>query len=195
MQASIYADVIGSRQLDDPAALEPVLGDAVRRLNHLFAPSLATPFAVAFDDALLGTLSDPVQAPLCVSVVRELLAPLMVRVGVAFDGLGEDAFTIAWHEDRLVHFSGTGEAGDLLLNAFWRLLDPFVRGRSEQEWAAVGAMRRNATRAAAAKELAISDRTLAARLVAGHWRTIEDADATVAAYLALLQTDDGPDDD
>jgi hypothetical protein len=185
MQASIYADVIGSRRLDDPTTLLPTLGETVRRLNHLFAPSIATPFAVAYDDAILGALADPVQAPLCLSVMRELLAPLMVRVGVALDGSGEDAFTIAWHEDRLVHYSGMGEAGDLLLNALWRLLDPLLRQRTPAQWQAAAAVRRHETRGAAAAELGITERALAGRLEAGHWRTIEDVDATVAAYLAI----------
>jgi len=189
MQASIYADVIGSRRLDDPAALLPALGETVRRLNHLFAPSIDTPFVVAYDDAIMGALADPVQAPLCLSVMRELLAPLMVRVGVAVDGSGEDAFTIAWHEDSLVHYSGMGEAADLLLNAFWRLLDPLLRARTPAQWEAAAAVRRHDTRVAAAKNLGISERALAGRLEAGHWRAIEDADATVAAYLAIALGD------
>ena len=118
MHAGIYADVIGSRQLDNPDTLLPALGEAVRQLNKLFLPSIAAPFEVAYDDALHGALTDPVQAPLCVSVMRELLAPLQVRVGVAVEGSAEDAFVAAWHEDRLVYYSGSGAAGDLLLNAY-----------------------------------------------------------------------------
>jgi hypothetical protein len=187
--AGIYADVIGSRQLDNPETLLPALGEAVRQLNKLFGPSIHAPFAVAYDDALLGALTDAAQAPLCVSVMRELLAPLQVRVGVAVEGSAEDAFVAAWHEDRLVHYSGAGMAGDLLLNAYCGLIEPLVRGRSDTEWQAVRTMRGHETRAAAAGELGITVSDLADLLEAGHWREVEDSDATIAAYLALAPAD------
>ena len=189
MHAGIYADVIGSRQLDNPETLLPTLGEAVRRLNKLFAPSLAAPFEVAYDDALHGALTDPVQAPLCVSVMRELLAPLQVRVGVAVEGSAEDAFVAAWHEDRLVYYSGSGAAGDLLLNAYSGLVEPLVRGRSDAEWQAVRTVRGHETRSAAASELGIDAHRLADLLSAAHWQEVEDADATIAAYFALTLTD------
>ena len=147
--------MIGSRQLDNPETLLPALDEAVAALNELFAPAIAAPFLVVYDDALHGALTDAVQAPLCVSVLRELLAPLQVRVGVALDGSAEDAFVAAWHEDRLVHYSGTGVAGDLLLNAFCAMVDPLVRARYDAEWQAVRTVRRHETRAAAAGELGI----------------------------------------
>ena len=189
MQGRIYADVIGSKQLENPEALTPALGETVRRLNQIFAPALAAPFEVAYDDALYGALTDAVQAPLCVSVLRELLAPLQVRVGVALDGSAEDAFVAAWHADHLVHYSGTGEAGDLLLNAFCALIDPLVRARSDAEWEAVRTVRRHETRAAAATELGIDQPALGELLDAAHWRQAEDADATIAAYLAIVLDD------
>jgi hypothetical protein len=189
MPGRIYADVIGSKQLEVPEALLPALGDTVRRLNQLFAPGIATPFVVAYDDALHGALTDAVQAPLCVSVLRELLAPLQVRVGVAVEGSAEDAFVAAWHADRLVHYSGTGEAGDLLLNAFCGLVDPLVRARGDAEWEAVRTVRRHETRVAAAAELKIGVRELGELLDAAHWQQVEDADATIAAYLAIALGD------
>ncbi|MGZ4200005.1 MAG: hypothetical protein ACXVP1_07450 [Thermoleophilia bacterium] len=189
MHGRIYADVIGSKQLEKPETLLPALGDTVRHVNQLFAPGIAAPFVVAYDDALHGALTDAVQAPLCVSVLRELLAPLQVRVGVAVTGSAEDAFVAAWHADRLVHYSGTGEAGDLLLNAFCALLDPLVRGRSEAEWEAVRTVRRHETRAAAAAELGIGVSELGELLRVAHWQQVEDADATVAAYLAIALDD------
>ena len=191
MPVQIYADVIGSRQLARPETLAPALGEAVAALNGLFAPAIAAPFLVVDDDALQGALTDAVQAPLCVSVLREVLAPLHVRVGVALDGSAEDVFVAAWHEDRLVRYRGTGAAGDLLLNAFCAMVDPLVRARGEAEWRAVRTVRRHETRAAAAGELEIGMDELTELLDAGHWRQVEDADAAIAAYLALaLGADD-----
>jgi len=186
MQSEIYADVIGSRGLDEPETLAPTLEHAVAELNGLFAPALATPFAVVHTDAVQGALADAVQTPLCVSVLRELVAPLQVRVGVALDGAAEEAFVAAWHADRLVLYRGVDSAGDLLLNAYCAMVEPLVRTRGASEWEAVRTARRHATPAAAAAELGVGADELERRLQAGHWREVEDADATVAAYLALV---------
>jgi hypothetical protein len=188
MHAAIHADVIGSRRLAEPQTLAPALERTVRELNATFAPGLVQTFAVVDDDALAGIVADAVQAPLCVSVLRELLAPLQARVGVALDGEAEAAFVAAWRADRLVHYRGCGAAGDLLLNAFYGLVEPLVRARDAAEWDAVRTVRRHATRATAAERLGIGAGELAVRLATAHWREVEDADAVVAAYLALALT-------
>ncbi len=185
MRAAIHADVIGSRQLDDPEALQRALGEGVARLNELFAPGLAAPFAVVEIDAVEGALADAAQAPLCVSVLRELVAPLQVRVGVALDGAAEEAFVAAWQADRLVHYRGTGMAGDLLLNAYCALVEPLVRARSDAQWRALRTVRGHPDPAAAAAELGIGPDDLEELLAAAQWRAVEDADATIAAYLAI----------
>ncbi|HUK76116.1 MAG TPA: hypothetical protein VL117_00790 [Thermoleophilia bacterium] len=186
MQSEIHADVIGSRGLEKPETLAPTLEHAVAELNALFAPALAMPFAVVETDAVRGALADAVQAPLCVSVLRELVAPLQVRVGVAADGAAEEAFVAAWHADRLVLYRGVDVAGDLLLNAYCAMVEPLVRARTAAEWDAIRTARRHPTPVAAAAELGIGVDELERRLRSGHWREVEDADATVAAYLALV---------
>jgi len=185
VHASIYADVVGSRKLNDPDGLAVTLGETARLLNQAFAPALSRPFVVEFTDELRGALSDPMQAPLCLSVMREWLAPLMVRVGVSVGEPAEDAFAIARRDDRLVHYAGIGRAGELLVNAHCRLLDPIVRRRTEKQWEAIRAMRELADRRRAAERLGITRQSLAERLKAGSWQVTEDADATIAAYLAL----------
>jgi hypothetical protein len=189
VQANIYADVIASRRVDDPEALLLALGETARALNQGFAPTLIIPFAVDFGDELRGALADPTQVPLCVSFMRESLAPHMVRVGVGVDEPAEDAFTRAKREDRLIHYAGVDTGGDLLLNAYCRLLDPLIRKRSAKQWEAIRALRECGQRKHAAAKLGITRQSLAERLKAGHWKVVEDADATIAAYLALLQAD------
>lgn len=185
MQASIFADVIGSRSLPDPDTLLPALGAAALTLNREFAPVLARPFEVDFGDELRGALADPVQSPLCVAVLREELAPLGVRVGVSLgDAHPEDAFNRAKREDRLVCYEGAGEAADLLVNALCRFVDPLVRKRTAKQWEAVKAMRHCGDRAAAATLLGVTRRGLGERLRAGQWHLLEEADATIAAYFA-----------
>ncbi len=162
MHGRIYADVIGSKQLEKPETLLPALGDAVRSLNQLFAPGIAAPFVVAYDDALHGALADAVQAPLCVSVLRELLAPLQVRVGRGRRGLGRR---------RLRRRLARGPSGALQRrparqatccstpSAAWSTRS--CAARSDTEWEAVRTVRRHETRSAAATEL--EDRRARAR--------------------------------
>jgi hypothetical protein len=189
MQASIYADVVGSKKLDDPDALVPVLGEAVRMLNHEFAPVVAEPFVVDFGDEIRGSIADPAETPLCVSVMRECLAPVMLRVGIGIGQSAEDAFTIAKHEDILIHYMGIGEAADLLLNAYCRLLDPVIRRRTAKQWEAIRAMRTRGDRTRAAQSLGIARQSLSDRLRAANFGLIEEADATVANYLAAIAYD------
>lgn len=185
MHAAIHADVIDSRSLAEPETLAPALERTVRELDVVFAPGLVRAFTVVQDDAITGILADAVQTPLCVSVLRELLAPLQARVGVALDGEAEEAFLAAWRADHLVHYRGIGAAGDLLLNAFCGFVEPLVRGRDAAEWDAMRTVRRHSSRETAAAHLGIGVDELALRLETGHWREVEDADAAVAAYLAL----------
>ena len=194
MQANIYADVTASRKFGDPDALLLVLGETARALNHGFAPALVKPFVVDFGDELRGALSDPTQVPLCVSFMRESLAPHMVRVGVGVNEAAEDAFTRAKREDRLIHYAGVDTGGDLLLNAYCKLLDPLIRKRSAKQWEAVRALRELGERKLAAEKLGITRQSLAERLQAGHWQVVEDADATIAAYLAMLEAGHTPAD-
>src|SRR5665648_694842 len=70
--AVIYADVSGAGDADVGRRLRP----ALERINQLFAPAVAEPFAVTDAGRVDGALADPAQAPLCISVLRESLAPL-----------------------------------------------------------------------------------------------------------------------
>jgi hypothetical protein len=186
MQASVCADVIWAPSLDDPTELVPTLGEAARLLNAAFRPALSAPFTVDYGEEMRGGLSDPVQTPLCVSLLRETLAPVLVRVGVGFDTPAHDALARARREDRLVCYEGTGDAGDLLLNAFSLFVDPLLRERTEEQWGAVAAMRACGVERAAAERLDVGEEELAATLEAAHWHEIEQADAAVAAYLSAL---------
>ena len=101
--AVIYADVSGAGDADIGRRLRP----ALERLNQLFAPAVAEPFAVAGPGRVEGALADPAQAPLCISVLRESLAPLELRVGV---GIGTD-HTIFATVNGKVRFQDKGQHG------------------------------------------------------------------------------------
>ena len=76
--AAICAAVTGAGDADVGGRLRP----ALQRLNQVFAPALSEPFAATDTGRVDGALADPAQAPLCISVLRESLAPLQLSVGV-----------------------------------------------------------------------------------------------------------------
>jgi len=176
------------------------LGLAVERVNHLFAPAVAEPFAVTGQGRIDGVLSDPAQAPLCISVLRESLAPLRLRVGVGIGTLerlreptsGEDdayslaaqALQLAARDDGLTRYLGTGEAGDVLLAALCRLVDPLIRARTAKQWEAIAAYRELGHQRDVAARLGVTRQSVGDRLAAGHRRAVEDADAAIATYLS-----------
>jgi len=195
--AVIFADVAGDTV--DPARLRPALD----RLNKVFAPAVAEPFATPGPGRVDGALADPAQAPLCVSVLRESVAPLQLRVGVGIgtveqsrDGAGgaRDAYStarralqLAIRDGGLSRYLGTGEAGDVLLSALCRLVDPLVRARTEKQWEAIAAYRELGHQRDVAEKLGVTRQSVGDRLTAGHRRAVEEADAAIATYLSYIR--------
>ena len=179
----------------DVAAVRPVL----ERINRLFEPALAEPFSIAPEGRIDGVLDDPAQAPLLVSVLREALAPAAVRVGIGV-GLaaplrdGGDAYTsarkalgLAARDRGLTRYVGAGDAGDVLLSAVCRLVDPLLKARTPKQWEALAAYRELGHQRAVAARLGVTRQSVGDRLTAGHRRAVEDADAAVAAFLSYQQ--------
>jgi len=199
--AVIDADVAVDDGACDVSTLRPVL----ERVNRLLHHSLAEPFAALAPTRLDGALSDPSQAPLCLSLLRESLAPWPVRAGVgvgqaeygrgnAGEG-GRDAFALARRavqqvirDGGLTRYLGTGEAGDVLLGALCRLVDPLLRARSDKQWEAIAAYRELGHQQAVAERLGVTRQSVGERLAAGHRREVDEADAAVAMYLGLAAT-------
>jgi hypothetical protein len=197
--AVIYADVSGAGDEDVGRRLQP----AVERLNQLFAPAVAEAFAGTGAGRVDGALADPAQAPLCISVLRESLAPLQLRVGVgigtvehvrdsAADGrdiysVARRALQLAVRDHSLCRYLGTGDAGDVLLGALCRLVDPLIRARTEKQWEAIAAYRELGHQRDVAERLGVTRQSVGDRLTAGHRRAVEEADAAVATYLTYYR--------
>ncbi len=195
--AVIVADVVESAGPDDSGRLRP----ALERINQLFAPAVAEPFAVAGAGRVDGALADPAQTPLCVSVLRELIAPTQLRVGVGFgtvehlqDGARRDAYSLsrqalqlAARDHGLTRYLGTGEAGDVLLGALCRLVDPLVLARTHKQWEAIAAYRELGHQREVAARLGVTRQSVGDRLAAGHRRAVEEADAAIATYLSYIR--------
>jgi hypothetical protein len=172
---------------------------ALERVDRLFAPAVAEPLSLTAEGRVSGVLDDAAQAPLLVSVLRESLAPTLLRAGVGLgpaspsqtDGDACDnsrlAFERAVRDGGLTRYAGAGEAGDVLLSAVCRLVDPLVRERTAKQWEAIAAYRRLRHQRAVAAQLGVTRQSVGDRLTAGHRREVEDADAAVAAYLSYLQ--------
>lgn len=199
--ATVIAVLFGHRLGPDADSPESGrrLGLALDRVNRLFAPALGEPFAVTADGRVDGVLSDPAQTPLCVSVLRESLAPLLLRVGIGVgtvehlrdaDGardaytLAREALQLAARDDGLTRYLGTGDAGDVLLGALCRLVDPLIRARTFKQWEAIAAYRELGHQRDVAARLGVTRQSVGDRLAAGHRRAVEEADAAVATYLS-----------
>lgn len=185
-----------------PAAGGPdihIVGPVLDRLNRLFEPALAEPFSVSPEGRIDGVLDDPAQSPLLVSVLREAAAPTPVRAGVGL-GLaapghdGSDAYAnarraleLAARDRGLTRYVGTGEAGDLLLAAVCRLVDPLLEARTPKQWEAMAAYRELGHQRLVAARLGVTRQSVGDRLAAGHRRAVEDADAAIAAFLSHQQ--------
>jgi hypothetical protein len=193
--AVVVAEVMGAGAAD-----EEKVRRALERVNHLFRPAIAEPFGLAGDDRVDGALADPAQTPLCLSVLREQLAPLQLRAGIGIGvvdrlritvGTDRDAYAVARRALQLVirdrgltRYIGTGDAGDVLLGALCRLVDPLIRARTGKQWEAIAAYRELGHQREVAERLGVTRQSVGDRLSAGNRRAVEEADAAVAAYLS-----------
>ena len=193
--AVVFAEVVGAGAAD-----REKLRGALERVNRLFKPAIAEPFGLSGDDRVDGALADPAQTPLCLSVLRERLAPLQLRAGVGIgsvDHLREssatdrDAYSVARRALQLVirdkgltRYLGNGDAGDVLLGALCRLVDPLIRARTDKQWEAIAAYRELGHQREVAERLGVTRQSVGDRLSAGNRRAVEEADAAVAAYLS-----------
>jgi hypothetical protein len=194
--AVVFAEVVGAGDAD-----REKLRGALGRVNQLFRPAVAEPFGLSGDDRVDGALADPAQTPLCLSVLRERLAPLQLRAGVGVgtvdhhlrqtSSADRDAYSVARRALQLVirdrgltRYLGTGDAGDVLLGALCRLVDPLIRARTEKQWEAIAAYRELGHQREVAERLGVTRQSVGDRLSAGNRRAVEEADAAVAAYLS-----------
>lgn len=200
--AAVFADIVGSKAIADREAFHSGLRGAAAELTRLFRPGLIEPFAVANGDELQGALGDPAQAPLCVSVMREVLLPMRARVFVAIGSLqvsvagsiprdpyaaAAEGLTALKRRGALTGYSGTGPAADILLNAICRLTDPLLEARTDKQWEAIAAYRRLGHQRAVADRLGVTRQSVGDRLAAGHWRAVQEADAALAAFLSYVR--------
>lgn len=193
--AVVFADLheVGAAERDK-------VRGALERVNRLFLPAIAEPFGLAGDDRFDGALVDPAQAPLCLSVLRELIAPVQFCAGVGIGAVAQvlevpvtdrDAYAVARRALQLVirdkgltRYVGTGDAGDVLLGALCRLVDPLIRARTAKQWEAIAAYRELGHQRAVAERLGVTRQSVGDRLSAGHRRAVEEADAAIATYLS-----------
>lgn len=196
--AVVFGDVVGTSTDDDARRLR--LHQALDRINQLFAPALAEPFALTQDGRVDGALADPAQAPLCVSVLRETIAPLQLRVGVGIGTVeslraserdayaaARQALQLAARDGGLTRYLGSGQAGDVLLGALCRLVDPLILSRTHKQWEAIAAYRELGHQRDVARRLGVTRQSVGDRLSAGHRRAVEEADAAIATYLSYAR--------
>ncbi len=97
------------------------------------------------------------------------------------------ALQLAVRDDGLCRYLGAGDAGDVLLGALCRLVDPLIRTRTQKQWEAIAAYRELGRQRAVAERLGVTRQSVGDRLAAGHRRAVEEADAAVATYLSYFR--------
>jgi hypothetical protein len=196
--AVVFGDLLGPASGAGDGPDVAAVRAALDRVNRLFEPAVAEPFSVTPEGRIDGVLDDPAQTPLLVSVLRESLAPVLLRVGVGIgpaasfresgDAYADSrrALELVTRDRGLTRYAGTGDAGDVLLSAVCRLVDPLLRARTPKQWEAIAAYRELGHQRDVAVRLGVTRQSVGDRLAAGHRRAVEDADAAVAAYLSYL---------
>ena len=201
--AVLFADVVGPGEAAARETFAAAMRATVDRLNDVFAPALAEPFLYTAGDRIEGALSDPAQAPLCLSVMRETLAPIQLRAGIGIGSVersgdagvaAHDAYEIARRalllvarDNGLTRYLGTGDAGDVLLGAICRLVDPLIRARTPKQWEAISAYRSLGHQREVAIASKVTRQSVGDRLSAGHRRAVEEADAAIATFLSHIR--------
>jgi hypothetical protein len=104
----------------------------------------------------------------------------------AFSG-ARRALQLTIRDDGLTRYVGTGEAGDVLLAALCRLVDPLIRTRTAKQWEAIAAYRELGHQRDVAEKLGVTRQSVGDRLVAGHRRDVDEADAAVSTYLSYIR--------
>ena len=198
--AVIYADVSGAGEADAGRRLRP----ALERLNQLFAPAVAEPFAVDRRRSRRRRPGRPCAgAALHQRAARE---PGPTRAaasawasarwstcatrrppGATSTPSPVRALQLAVRDGGLCRYLGTGEAGDVLLGALCRLVDPLIRARTQKQWEAIAAYRELGHQRDVAERLGVTRQSVGDRLAAGHRRAVEEADAAVATYLSYFR--------
>ena len=194
--AVIDADVTDGASAAGLTTLRATLDDVNRTLH----PVLREPLYASAPDRFDGALTDPAQAPLCLRLLREGFAPRQVRAGVGIGVveqgevgdernahvLARRALQLVIRDGGLTRYLGAGEAGDVLLDAVCRLVDPLLRARSPKQWQAVAAYHELGHQQAVAARLGVTRQSVGERLAAGRLRDVDDADAAVGVFLGLV---------
>ena len=194
--AVVFADVPGAGAAD-----RDKLRGALERVNQLFLPAIAEPFGLAGEDRLDGALADPAQTPLCLSVLRELIAPLPLRAGrrhrhrrppARRDGdrprrlLASPAGPCSWW--CATGASPATSAPATPATCSWA---PSAASSTRSSARARSSSGRpspptasSATSATWPSRLGVTRQSVGDRLAAGNRRAVEEADAAIAAYLS-----------
>ena len=195
MIAVVFADVPGAGAAD-----RDKLRAALERVNQLFLPAVAEPFGLAGEDRLrrrprrpgadAAVHQRPARAHRAAAAARRRRHRhgRHLRDATATD---RDAYSIARRALQLVvrdkgltRYLGTGDAGDVLLGALCRLVDPLIRARTLKQWEAIAAYRELGHQRDVAERLGVTRQSVGDRLAAGNRRAVEEADAAIATYLS-----------
>lgn len=192
-------------------AIHDRLLETLAALNQEHAESLVAPLAVPGEmPEFLAVLTDFRSVYPLSRTIGEALHPLAVRVaaclgeinlppvpdpeqmdGPAFDGAA-DLLYRARKDDRLVMIQGENEMLDSLANALFLVLYRDLQNWTERQCKVVRLYRHFRRQQDVAEELGVSQQSVSSSLAASGWKSLAEAEATLAAVFSTYARDTSP---
>lgn len=204
---AVIGDLVGSRELEDRAAVQERVEEAVTAANEQWANELAAGFIVTLGDEYQGLLKRPDHAFHAVVTLESRLVGVTARYGIGLGTLAtplkptavgmdgpcfhraREAMERAKREDRWIAVTGFGEERDGVLNGILRLMGGVRREWTNVQAETVFAAREAAEQKAVARARGVSEATVSKALKAALYEPFAEAEGVVAALLLNAGTD------
>lgn len=200
---ALTGDIVASRELDDRAAVQRNLRDALHDLNTELGDAVAIPFEIIAGDAVQGLLREPAAAAAVVIGIADALHPVAIMWGLGRGPLATDladeisladgpclhrareALEAAVADDRWLAAAGFAPPHDEVLTALFRMMWAVRSGWTETQARYVRGVRdRNQTQVA---ELSgVSKQAVSKVLDAARFAAVREAEDAARALLAWL---------
>lgn len=201
MYTVITCDIIESRSLAERGQVQKRVEAGFEAVNRRYDEHVAIRFQFTLGDEFQGVLSDASKAPHVVSQLREEIAPVRLRIGMAIGDIATDlssdirqvdgpAFHIARdvieglkRKQRLTGFASQSGYDDIV-NTVYMLYDVIIDRRTERQWQVARAYSLTGSGDAAAKVLGTTPQNISKHIRAAHLSETKQAERFLEHYLS-----------
>ena len=196
----IICDIIESRSLAERGQVQKHVEAGFEAVNRRYNEHIAIPFQFTLGDEFQGVLNDASKAPHVVSQLREEIAPVRIRIGMAIGDIVTDlsgdirqvdgpAFHMAREvmedlkrEQRLTKFASQSGYDDVV-NTVYMLYDVIIDQRTERQWQVARAYNLASSGDAAARALGTTPQNVSKHIHAAHLLETNQAERFLEHYL------------